>query len=639
EGFAHLGDDPTPEWSEAPEQPRAAPLVIRFEAARNADEQVLSLLQRNVNDDWSVLLNGVAIASLARHEGVQRQHYAVPADALRDGANELLFRCATTTDDVTLGDIRLHAASLAQVLDLVELSVAVHDPDGRPVPARITLLDGAGALLTVRGVSGPATAVREGLVYTDGSATALLLPRGETVLHASHGTEWSHVERSVRAGVDASVTLTLRRELDTRGWIAADTHIHTVTISGHGDSTLEERMITLAAEGVELAVASDHNHNVDYRPFQLDAGLEAWFTPVVGNEVTTPHGHFNAFPLDADDEVPLHDSTDWVALVNDMRAKGARAVILNHPRWPAFDTGPFGRFGLDQATGQRRATGTAFLFDAMELVNSTTDTVEPMVLFRDWFALLNRGERIFAVGSSDSHTVGDPVGRGRTYVRSDSDDPAALDAEALAMNIADGHSSVSLGLLIDVRSEGRSAMGHTVLVDDQVVDLSVRVAAPSWARPERLALWVNGELVLERELAPPPGQPYDVTLPLALDLPHLHDAWVVVAVFGPDAGGAWWPGSNEYTLACSNPVFLDVDGDGVWRSPREVAQARWKGAPNSMDLVDVDDAVALQYLELADAFYERQARQRLSQLADGFARRSAAIKAWLEQRSAESEGR
>ncbi|RKY19046.1 MAG: hypothetical protein DRQ55_11620, partial [Planctomycetota bacterium] len=41
EGFAHLGDDPTPEWSEAPEQPRAAPLVIRFEAARNADEQVL----------------------------------------------------------------------------------------------------------------------------------------------------------------------------------------------------------------------------------------------------------------------------------------------------------------------------------------------------------------------------------------------------------------------------------------------------------------------------------------------------------------------------------------------------------------------------------------------------------------------
>ena len=62
----------------------------------------------------------------------------------------------------------------------------------------------------------------------------------------------------------------------------------------------------------------------------------------------------------------------------------------------------------------------------MELINSQTEEQEPMLLFRDWFALLNRGESVYAVGSSDSHTVGGVVGQGRTYVVSSSDDPAAL---------------------------------------------------------------------------------------------------------------------------------------------------------------------------------------------------------------------
>mgnify|MGYP001602924364 CR=1 FL=1 len=44
------------------------------------------------------------------------------------------------------------------------------------------------------------------------------------------------------------------------------------------------------------------------------------------------------------------------------------------------------------------------------MINATTEEPTPMLLFRDWFALLNNGVRIFAVGSSDSHTVGEPVG-------------------------------------------------------------------------------------------------------------------------------------------------------------------------------------------------------------------------------------
>jgi hypothetical protein len=116
-------------------------------------------------------------------------------------------------------------------------------------------------------------------------------------------------------------------------------------------------------------------------------------------------------------------------------------------------------------------------------------------------------------------------------------------------------------------------------------------------------------------------------------VPHLHDAWVVIAVFGGPAGGAFWPGLNDYTLGASNPVFLDVDGDGVWQSPREIAKSRFKGAPAEMDLVDADTAVMVQYLDIADAWYQEQARRRLDALGKGFARRDEVVAAFLAERT------
>ena len=80
-------------------------------------------------------------------------------------------------------------------------------------------------------------------------------------LYASRGFEYGVHRQSlvVRRGDSLKIECSLEREVDTRGWIAADTHIHTRTFSGHGDATLEETMLSIAGEGIELAVATDHN--------------------------------------------------------------------------------------------------------------------------------------------------------------------------------------------------------------------------------------------------------------------------------------------------------------------------------------------------------------------------------------------
>ncbi|MFC1759526.1 hypothetical protein ACFL2H_12295 [Planctomycetota bacterium] len=66
-----------------------------------------------------------------------------------------------------------------------------------------------------------------------------------------------------------------------------------MTHSGHGDATVEDRMITLAAEGIEMPVATDHNVHIDHRSFARQGNVSKYFTPIIGNEVTSGIGHVN----------------------------------------------------------------------------------------------------------------------------------------------------------------------------------------------------------------------------------------------------------------------------------------------------------------------------------------------------------
>ena len=244
------------------------------------------------------------------------------------------------------------------------------------------------------------------------------------------------------------------------GLVAADTHIHTLTHSKHGDATLDERMLTIAGEGIELAVATDHNHHADYSEAAVRTRLQSHFTPIIGNEVTTKAGHFNAFPIQLGAAVVDHRIEDWPALMAAMRATpGVKVITLNHPRDLHSNFIPLGPTNFNAVSGENRR-GPDFTFDALEVITSAAMQSDILLLFRDWFALLNHGRRITAIGSSDSHDVSRfIVGQGRTYVACSDTDPAAIDVAAACRSLRDGRALVSLGLLANLRIDGRFGVG------------------------------------------------------------------------------------------------------------------------------------------------------------------------------------
>jgi hypothetical protein len=598
----HLGDNETPEWPEAPATPEPSPLVFEFEMDPADGEHLMWITHRHVNDPWTLSLNGTDFALLKTGDALVDRHYVIPAGVLVKGTNRLVLTGKVPTDDITFGNVRILAGSLREALHLRPVTVRVAEAGtGDPLPARLTIVDEEGKPTTIWYGEREKTAVREGVVYTSEGNVSFEIPEGIYDIYASRGVEWgvAHQRVVVGAGEGAPVVLTLSREVDTPGYIACDTHIHTYTISGHGDSTLEERMVTLAGEGVELPVATDHNHNTDYRPYQAKLELNRYFTPVVGNEINFKDlpGHFNAFPLDPDDAIPDRNAKDWPTVMKNIRARGAKVVILNHPRWPARDTGPFGTFKLDQTTGGREGGPAEFTFDAMELVNSCTREEDPLYLYHDWFALLNRGEGVLGVGSSDSHTVGDPVGQGRTYVRSSTDDPARIDVNEACANILAGHMSVSLGIVADILVDGKAGMGDTLHPAEEGFKVELSVKAPSWVRARTIQLFQNGAEVARMELPATEG-PTDIRPLFTLASPP-QDAWLVAVVLGDPVASPHWPNTNAYTLASTNPVWLDVDGDGTCSSPRATAQrlideAAGDAAALERALERVDQAVAVQ---------------------------------------------
>ena len=68
-------------------------------------------------------------------------------------------------------------------------------------------------------------------------------------------------------------------------------------------------------------------------PIARKLQLRQYFTPVIGNEVTTSVGHFNVFPVRGGARIPDHRSSDWKTIFAEIyQTPDVKVVILNHAR-------------------------------------------------------------------------------------------------------------------------------------------------------------------------------------------------------------------------------------------------------------------------------------------------------------------
>ena len=335
---------------------------------------------------------------------------------------------------------------------------------------------------------------RAGFTDKNGIAELLVKP-GTYRIVTSRGPEYDLQDTvvAVESNATTSVEHKLTRVVDTRGWIAGDMHVHSRN-SIDSKMTLDQRVLALAAEGVEFAVATDHNFITDYQPYVVQNDLLPWLFPMTGVEMTTlESGHFNGYPLRYEIGPVTHGVFAWAGrppgdIFEDMRGLGSlgrdRTMIqVNHPRdgvlgyfaqyardpWSAGQTSPHLIQQVIAAKGPAfvNADGsTAFSdnFEALEVANGKLFKelhdyrVPPSLppgdlpsgipatgkilraasglpgfpgVVEDWFNFLNTGKTYIAVGTGDSHDPEDEAGQFRTMIYVGDDRPETLSEDRI----------------------------------------------------------------------------------------------------------------------------------------------------------------------------------------------------------------
>lgn len=579
----HLRISDQPEWEEFANSTPKKELVIRFDI-KEKTQHTVSLVQYDVKQNWSVFLNDRKIGPLVMDGNKMRIYFELMPEVIRIGENKLTIKTETTIpDDIVISEITLDERPLEKLLTEARVDIDVIDrKTNNPIPSRITIVDKQRILQSTGTKAANHLAIRPGFVYTADGKVSLQVPSGEYIIYAGRGFEYGvdSVNVSIKAGQHFSKKLIIQREVQTDGWISSDTHIHTLTHSGHGDATDLERALTIAGEGVELPVITEHNMIPDFSTAAKKTGVDIWFTIATGDEVTTSVGHFNVFPLAIKGPVPDHRVKNWDELSQNLPAKDKTVVILNHGRDIHNGFSPF--------DPKRHISIAGYSLDnwklpanAMEIVNSGALQDDPMKLVYDWFGLLNRGFALTPVGSSDSHDVSRYlVGQARTYVKTGDADPGRIDIEEAVTNLKQGRVMVSFGLLPKVIVNKKYGPGDQALFSKNTI-VDVEVAGPGWVKAERVSLYANGIKIREEKVTT--SNAAGIKWKGQWRLPHLkQDVFLVVIAEGSGDHLPFWPivkpyqpvstSWKPYTMGVSGAVWIDADQDGKISNAHDYAK-------------------------------------------------------------------
>ena len=466
----------------------------------------------------------------------------------------------------------------------------ITDEEGGPVSCKVEFRGREG---TDDPFFGPDSAERgvHNLYYSHHGRFRQELGPGTYDVLISHGPEYDAVftQIEVSRGRTTKLTATLKRTVDTTGWISADFHSHS---SPSGDNTASQlgRVLNLICEHIEFAPCTEHNRISTYVPHLEQLQVRGLMATCTGIELTESQGdvnHQNAFPLilkphTQDAGAPLPDANPFVQIERLALWDGNsdKLVQTNHPNIPKI-------LGDRDGNGQYDG-GFEQMFALMDVIEvhpphyiffpGSTDLSGRTVNNRifNWLQLLNLGYRVPGVANTDAHYNFHGSGFVRNYLKSPTDDPSRIKTRDMVHSAEHGHLIMTNGpflkvVLWDDPSEPKSGgtAGDNVLVRDGRAKLRVQVQCANWYDINRIQVYLNGhpseDLNLIRRQKPQLFSNGVVKFDQVLPLEFKHDTHVIVVTAGEGLrmGAVMGPAhADDIPIAVSNPIFVDVEGDG-----------------------------------------------------------------------------
>ena len=451
------------------------------------------------------------------------------------------------------------------------LHYEIKDEQGALIPAKIMLYQGE--IVAAR-------------LFALGKAAERSLPPGSYTAEISRGYEYDIQSQTIeiKAGETTTLSSVLTRRIDTTGFLSVDAHCHAGP-SPDNQISITERMATVAGEGLEVVVSTDHEYVGSWKAGLDEAELGGFVATVTGQEVTASMPeHTNMYPVEprfAENArggfVPWYNKTLGQIFAAE-RARGAQIVALNHPRRGNYMSlirynRLTGKADLADPTILGFAAGAelwSFDFNTIELMNDPEvifmDPARPdyQGTFDDWMSFLNLGHRVTGIGVSDAHNFALP-GRPRVFFASQTDAPGSFVEGDLVKAMKEGRALLSTGAFARV-GIGAAGMGDTLTATSGQAELSLHIEALPEIDVTYVKVFVNCDLAATIKTSSPDAiVKFDGKIPLTFD----KDAHVVVLGFGqkriPRAFGSFDP--TNVARFVSNAIFLDKDGNGQFDAP------------------------------------------------------------------------
>lgn len=469
------------------------------------------------------------------------------------------------------------------------IHVRVRDENDQPIACKVAF---EAASRDDNPFFGPDTFVWEvhNLIYSEDGSFRHAVPPGNYNLLISHGPEYDAVIRPIllKAGKanELYVEATLRRTVDSRGWISADFHSHS---SPSGDNTCSQlgRVLNLLAEHIEFAPCTEHNRISTYVPHLQRLGAVDRMATCSGIELTgnvLPVNHQNAFPLvefpnqqDGGAPQTSDDPVEQIERLRNWDDQRDKVVQENHPNIPRIlcdanedgvaDEGFRGMFPFMDLI---EVHPPALILSPPEPSTSENPFGNPSV---HWLQLLNLGYRIYGAVNTDAHFTFHGSGFLRNFVRCDTDNPREITVENMIKSCHRGNIVMSNGPFLEViasTNQNQTAHpGEDLTVQDGKVRLFVKVQCANWLDVNRVQVLLNGradkKLDLRRREHQARFRNGVTKFEETLDLELTQDTHVIVVAIGEGLalGPVVGPDhASDTPVAVSNPIFVDVDGNG-----------------------------------------------------------------------------